>query len=266
MSDSDPSPNPVPAGMIGNESPCRLCGQKRQLVRAHVIPRSFFNKLNDGSGAIRMGTDKPGAYPKRSPIGAYDSSLVCETCEARFSPWDDYANRLLLEPYRDEFYLQANGQKIGYRFEAVDYQKLKLFFVSLLWRASASQHAFYVGVRLEKFEEVARRMIMNNDPGNPETFSVLLSKFEHPTAVVMLNPDFTKFVGVNFYRFYFARYVALIKADRRKLPDAYSGLELAPNRALIVLLRDFRSSKELPVLKKLAHALSANVNETLTRQ
>lgn len=235
---------------------CKLCRQNRKLIDAHIIPRSFFDQLDDDSGPIRIGTGKPGVYPKRSPMGAYDSRLVCESCEALFSPWDDYANRLLLAPYLEAAYLVINGEKIAYRFDSVDYQKLKMFFISLLWRASASKHYFFDGVKLGPFQDLAGQMIVSNDPGDPQTFSVVLSRFEHPTAVVMLNPDLTKFGDVNFYRFYLAGYVALVKVDKRKLPEAFEGLELAPDRSLIVLLRDFRSSKELPVLKKLASAIT----------
>jgi hypothetical protein len=205
---------------------------------------------------MRIGTDKAGAYPKRSPIGAYDRQLVCSFCEARFSPWDDYANRLLLAPYQEESYLIINGERLAYRFEFVDYDKLKMFCISLLWRASVSKHEFFSGVRLGPFQEITREMIMGSAPGDPETFSVVLSRFEHPTAVVMLNPDLAKFDGVNFYRFYLSGYVLLIKVDKREIPDAFRGLELAPDRPLIVLLRDFRGSKELPVLKKLASAIT----------
>ena len=203
-----------------------------------------------------MGTDKQGTYPKRSPIGVYDPRLLCHSCEARFSSWDDYAKRLLLARFQEACYFVINEERIAYKFDAVDYRKLKMFFVSLLWRASASNREFFASVSLGPFQELARQMILTNNPGEPENFAVILSRFEHPTAVVMLNPDSTKFDGVNFCRFYLASYVVLIKVDRRPLPRAFEGLQLAPDRRLLVLLRDFRSSKELPVLKKLAKAVA----------
>lgn len=159
---------------------------------------------------------------------------------------------MLLAPYLETSYLITKSEKIAYKFDSVDYQKLKLFFISLLWRASASEHDCFSDVKLGPFQDVAGEMIMTNDPGDPDVFSVVLSRFQHPTAVVMLNPDLMRFDDVKFYRFYLAAYVVIIKVDKRDIPAAFKGLELAPNRSLIVLLRDFTSSKELPVLKKLA--------------
>jgi hypothetical protein len=234
-----------------------MCGETRPLVRAHVIPRSFFKQLNDGSGPLNMASDKPGTYPRKSPTGAYDNRLVCGECERLFAPWDGYAQRLLFEPYKDSSYIEFNGRKLVYVFQAVDYQKLKLFFVSLLWRASASAEAFYSRIRLGPFEHSAKEMLVENDPRDAETFAVALARFEDPLGRTMLSPDCTKFFNINYCRFYLAGYIAYIKVDQRKSPDFLQDFLLSQGRPLPIVLRDFRSSKELPELKRLAKVVSA---------
>src|SRR5258706_1443213 len=119
---------------MSNVSLCKLCGEQGGLVEAHIIPRSFYEPLKDGSGPLTMGSNRPRFYPKRSSMGAYDKELVCGKCEALFSPWDDYAQRLLLRACEESSLFEANGQPIAYVYPTFDYHRLKLFFVSLLWR------------------------------------------------------------------------------------------------------------------------------------
>ena len=72
----------------------------------------------------------------------------------------------------------------------------------------------------------------------------------------MLGPDRTKFYDINYYRFYFAGYIAYIKVDQRKTPDFYRSHPLCEKRHFPVILRDFRTSKELVALRKLARIVS----------
>ena len=125
---------------------CKFCHQDRKLIKAHVVPRSFF-EINPAE-LPRLATDKDGTFPKRAPTGIYDTQLVCETCERLISPYDDYAQRLLLADREAASQVVYEEQVIAYNYGAYDYQKLKLFFLSLLWRASESSHTFYRRINL----------------------------------------------------------------------------------------------------------------------
>ncbi len=70
---------------------CQYCGETGKLIKAHVIPAAFFRRLRDGQDPPRLLTNKEKEYPKRMPIGVYDSNILCEACESRFGDWDDYA-------------------------------------------------------------------------------------------------------------------------------------------------------------------------------
>ena len=89
-----------------------MCGETHPLIKAHVIPRSFFKQLNDGSGPLKVASNKLGTYPRTSPTGVYDDHLVCETCEKLFASWDDYAQQLLLDPYKDSSYIELEGLRL----------------------------------------------------------------------------------------------------------------------------------------------------------
>jgi hypothetical protein len=80
---------------------CKLCQQEvTALVKAHVIPRSFF-EIDPRLAAPRLITNSKGIYPKKIPVGVYDRTIVCGECEKRFSDCDDYAARLLLRSERE---------------------------------------------------------------------------------------------------------------------------------------------------------------------
>lgn len=236
---------------------CKLCGEERELIDAHIIPRSFYEPLKDGSGPIRIGSNRRGFYPKRSPSGSYDKELVCGKCEALFSPWDDYAQRLLLNPSEEPQVVKADGQPIAYVHQTVDYHKLKLFFVSLLWRVSASKREFFSLIRLGPFEDTAKQMILSNSPKDQDTFGVALAKFEHPLGRVMLDPDRTRYFDISYCRLYLAGYIAYVKVDKRPAPGFLQDFQLAPGRPLVVILRDFKTSNELALLGKLARSIDA---------
>ena len=135
---------------------CKFCRQERKLVEAHVIPRSFFEI--DPANPPRLASNKDGVFPKRSPAGMYDTQLVCEDCERMFSPFDDYAQRLLVANREAAKPIYDGEQPIAYIYEAYDYQKLKLFFLSLLWRASESSHNFYRRIKLGPHERTYSRL------------------------------------------------------------------------------------------------------------
>jgi hypothetical protein len=122
---------------------CKFCHQDRKLVKAHVVPRRFF-EINPAE-LPRLATDKDGTFPKRAPTGIYDMELVCETCERLVSPYDDYAQRLLRTNREAASQVVHEQQVIAYNYSRYDYQKLKVVFLSLLWRASESSTYFTNG-------------------------------------------------------------------------------------------------------------------------
>jgi hypothetical protein len=57
---------------------CKLCKQDPKPVKAHIIPRRFWEP--DPIEPLRMLTNIKGQHMKRSRIGIYDSTIVCEAC------------------------------------------------------------------------------------------------------------------------------------------------------------------------------------------
>jgi hypothetical protein len=234
---------------------CKFCGNESVLVKAHIIPEGFFRRIQQGKEILRLVSNSPGEYTKRAPVGVYDKSIVCKKCEGIWQEWDSYAQKLLAEEPLNGRAIYHNNEKIAFRVDNFDYKKLKLFFISMVWRASISSNRFFSSVSLGKFEDIAKWHIENSDPGSSDDFSVNLAKFDHPLSKSTLNPHGDKISDVNYVRFYLADYIAYIKVDNKPAPTPFSKLAITENAPLYIICRDFTKSKELALMKKMVRAL-----------
>jgi hypothetical protein len=232
---------------------CRLCQQEKRLIRAHVIPRSFYPIEPTNKQPVRLITNAEGRYGRTIPIGVYDDGILCEGCERLFSPWDDYATETFRHKWGEFQRINCEGVEI-LRRESYSYTKLKMFFLSVLWRAGVSSDDVFSRVDLGPYEADLRRSIRAGDAGDPDYFGVVLQAFTDTTDVPFLNPEATRFCGVNFYCIYLSHVVAFIKVDARPLPDMFDEVALAKDRQLIVFSKPFRGSKERAVMRAIALA------------
>lgn len=229
---------------------CKFCGNETTLIKAHIIPAGLFRRLQISKESLEMMTNKAGEYSKRTPIGVYDKTIVCSSCESIWQEWDSYAQQLLADEPLNGLARYHGSKKICYVVNNFEYKKLKLFFISMVWRASVSSHPFFSKVSLGQFEDIAKQHIKNCDPGCSEDFSVTLAKFDHPLAKPILDPHDENILDVNYVRFYLAGYIAYIKVDNKPAPMLFSKCAIAENRPLYIVCRDFTKSKELDLIKK----------------
>ncbi len=233
-------------------STCKLClADNVEMAKAHVIPKSLYgDALKDPSGPAKIITNTPGQHPRRTPAGVYDTDIVCRDCEKRFGPWDDYVNKLLMQTAPDEL-IEHEGELGAYVYYNPIYPLLKLFFISLLWRAHHATHVLFAGVRVgRKFESRLREMILTSNPGRPEEFSVVLARFDDELANGFLHPFHERYDGVGVYRFFSSQHVAYIKVTNRDTAKDFKKIILSPGRHLQLIARDFRSSKELVAMRE----------------
>lgn len=234
---------------------CRLCLTEQRPIDAHIIPAGFYRALRDDSGRpLELRSNIPGEPPSRAPIGAYDATILCAACDNRFSPWDQHAQDVMLRDFSESTAIGDDaGSVIGWTIPTFDYKLLKLFFVSLLWKASVSTHKFFGSIDPRPFNETMRGMILAEDPGDPETFSVALGRFADPRYRAILNPHPQRFTGdsTNFVWFYLGAFVACLKVDRRPTPDPFASLMMRPGSPIVVIHRS-RKGKDARVMLDIA--------------
>lgn len=153
---------------------CKLTRDVGPAIKAHIVPRSFYFFDDDPQEPIRLlrGGDSPSV--ERRPIGEYDMNLVTLKGEDYFRDWDSYAADLFVNDVVPLWCLSKCH--LFQEFRSIDYTTTKLFFMSVLWRAAASEREFYSAVKLGSHEERLRQHILRRDPGGVEDFSVLIAR------------------------------------------------------------------------------------------
>lgn len=228
---------------------CKLCGEDKKLIKAHIIPAGFFRPLRIGKSAPEIHSNTNGVYPQKSPIGVYDKDILCEKCDRYLGLWDDYAHKILIQDFSEQLAVYKRNNKVAYKIDNYDYKKLKMFFLSVLWRASISSQEFYKKINIGPHEQRLKEMIINDNPGEPYDYSITLAKFSNPNFKVMLDPHNTRFNSVNYCQFYITGFVFYIKTDKKNPPEFLKRLCLNKSGHLWIILRDLNGSNDGKIMQ-----------------
>lgn len=224
---------------------CAFCGQNSKLVESHVIPKGLYWGLQ---GCLHKApilvSPFENEFQKDRPIGFYDYFL-CHVHEKQFNDWDTYAIKLL----RDTTPKTISG---GWLFEGADYKLIKLFFISLLWRAHVTKNIFFERVSLGPHADRLKELIAHGDPSTPEEYSVILWRSEELLAKVIIAPYHEKYAGVSFIRFYLPGYMALIKVDNNPLSQEFKPNALGKSNTWFVALKKYVGESEERVMMDVA--------------
>ncbi len=193
------------------EGICAFCGNPRKLCESHIQPRWLYKDRDTGSGFFLISESDP--FRKAAPIGPYEY-LLCTACEEHMGKYDTYSAGFFRGA--DKWQVEApHGMKIRV-VPAYDYKLLKLFMMSVLWRAAAASHPFYSSATLEPpVMELLHQMIEANDPGNEADFSVSISmrtKFHGLERIGGGPKPSTRKEGNRWYRFDLNEFACDIKA------------------------------------------------------
>ena len=234
---------------------CKLTGKSGRAVKAHIVPKAFYELPPQTEGFIQLWTNSPGKFPKKVPIGIYDDAIVTSEGESRFGPWDDYACEVLLNRFKEFTPLYKKHRLACWQLEDVEYARLKLFGLSVLWRAHASTQPAFQRVKLGEHESIIRDLLLRAQPAKAEEYSVCFARWvDEDFGPVFMDPIRERYDGVNFYRVYCGRYVVYVKVDRRDTGPTLREFQVAPTQPLLVAARNLRGSKEWPVLAKIAQS------------
>lgn len=238
---------------MGNEIRCKLTGIIGPSVRAHIIPKSFYAIDHTEKIPLKIITNSDDGFNGKSFVGIYDKEILTRKGEQTFSEWDSYAYDLLVRDYSDFRIRHHRGEPVLIEQQSYSYQKLKLFFLSVLWRAAVSTQRFFSKVSLGPHEKTLQDMILDKNPGDADDFAVTVARFVDldSARTVMLDPFAERYSGVNYYRLYLGTYVASIKVDRRPTPNDLRPSILAPSSPLRIVARQFEHSKEKAVMQML---------------
>ena len=227
-------------------------------MKSHAIPEAFFRQLRDGPHAPILVSNVANTWPARAPIGVYDNDVLCDGCEPKFGPSDAYGAEVLINRLDELFQpVVADGRIVAYFGQGVDQLRLKLFFLSVLWRAAISKHGFYDRMKLGPHLDRIRAVLDSPHNIHPDEYSGLMSRWiaspnKEAFADGLMSPILEKWHGINAVRMYFGKVVAYIKVDKRPFPEHIRGFVLGAHTSAVQIAREFDSSKDFAAMMNVA--------------
>jgi hypothetical protein len=206
---------------------CKWCGQPKPLIKAHIVPRNFFELILGNSPEkytvlVRTNTKRSRTFLQ---AGIYDTSILCADCDGRFSELDEYGWKILGKPFKGQIITDpVTGIELAIEVSRVDTDKLRRFILSVLWRSSASSLDVYSNVSLgPKFEKKIQARIFDPKPLSYDEYSTCFFAIEEPSykelSKAMFPPYRAKLDGLNWQILYFPGLKVLVKVDSRKAKD-----------------------------------------------
>ena len=150
---------------------CKLCRKPGDIYRSHIIPEwgyegvyddrhrfVGFDLLNQKKGKIRQKGER--------------EKLLCQKCETVFSVWEEYGKGVW-DLNTGQWEVLAEGGLWG---RGLDYRRLKLFLLSVLWRADVAKGDIGDNVSLGPHSEKIRLMLLDHDPQEPLLYPCMMMR------------------------------------------------------------------------------------------
>lgn len=229
---------------------CKLCLQDRKLRNSHVIPEFFYKPGYDEKHRINVLSTIPTEKNQYAQKGIREK-LLCDNCEQIFSPWEKYVREVFYGGVEKRIYHDREKVILQY----LDYTSFKLFQLSVLWRSSVASVKFFSRINLGPHEEKIRRMLLNNDPGEPYRYGcilIMITDESKPIDSLILQPESLKYEGHRIYRFIFGSMMWLYLVSNHT--DQFPYKEMFINRAGDVIIYK-RSMERIEFIRGFAKEL-----------
>lgn len=158
--------------LVTGPARCALCLEVATLCRSHIIPEFLYSSVYYGPNhRYEQLSTIPGTKKIHRQTGIFEH-LLCGTCEGRFGKWESYAAQVVNGGSLELEYREIPG---GSSIRPVDYRTLKLFGLSMLWRAGVTTRPEFKHVALGPHAERLRLMLLRDEPGAYWEYGFLLN-------------------------------------------------------------------------------------------
>lgn len=187
---------------------CALCRKPRELRQSHIITEYIHAPLYDGKHrTLAFKVDAKGVDLLQKGLR---EPLLCGPCENDVlnklyenpskASWNHLAGWSVSSKIEEEVMTTAQGNRI-LRLKGLDYATLKLFVLSLLWRAAVSSLAEYYAVELgAKHAERLRTMLIEQNAGALTDYPFLAFKLKGSVRVMGIPEEVRRWSGHRCYR------------------------------------------------------------------
>ena len=239
---------------------CSLCKQTAKLCESHIIPEFVYVPLYDENHRMLTKSVNPMIHTKRPRKGIWEH-LLCRSCEVRLSDYESEAKKLWDGAKGLTCEIGGNTNEL-FTIKGFDYKKLKLFQISILWRASVTNNEFFNKVKLGEHEETLRAMLCSENAGKAGDYGCLLFALEKDGKLannILFNPTANRIKdGAYSHRTYNFVFGGLrwdfVVSSHQKVSHKLSSCFLQDDGTLYSLKKPFYESKPLmDALAKVVH-------------
>ncbi len=218
---------------------CALCKQDSTLRNSHILPEWVYKPLYGEKRRLEVLSIAPSGRNELKQKGLREK-LLCDRCEQKISVWEGYARSVFVAP-KAPLDVERKGHML--RIGGLDYSSLKLFELSILWRAGVSRLPFFTKVQLGgRHEEALRLRLLNSDPGNPADYGAVMFglKIGDRSEVlhVIAEPQVLRNNGIRTYKFIFCGFLWLFHVSSDVLPTTLNACFLQENGTRVIMVQD----------------------------
>lgn len=187
---------------------CKFCGQEKELIASHIVPKVLYQLEKYGSV---VDVDVKNTRIKKDPKhqNGVKEALLCKECDTELGYFDGYVNKVLnIEvPKIDKNKTFYDTPCICLPADKYNLDRLRRFFISLLWRSSICSRPISLG----KYQDIALKILKNEIPDNTDLFLPLIYRRVGRGHVNNMTGIFgTKYLGKRAFIFRFPGYEVMI--------------------------------------------------------
>lgn len=235
---------------------CKLCRKDKKLIDAHIVPKALIREVLPPDKKALLVIEKGLHYTPRSWTGEYDSEILCASCDAYLGTFEQIGIETLRSIKSCETIVSSVNEQVKvYKLVNFDYVRFKLFFLTLLWKASVSKKSSFEVVSLGLYEEAVRQMLLNKDFGGNHDFSLFITVYRpsrlkeyqdvwHILHKSVMSPSKARIEGVTYYEFPVLEYSVYIKVSNQPIPKLFLPVSLMKNQPLHIFEREFDGSRK----------------------
>lgn len=239
---------------------CSLCTKDKKLIKAHIIPDFMYNGMKDDQNVFHSYKDIPNKFhPARIQTGEFDKEILCDDCDNGIlgGKYERYAKSIFFNGmFNLELYsiFKAKDQRSFLIIPGIDYSKMKLFLLSILWRASITKRPFFKEVDLgHKHEKRIRQILYKGIIPDELEYPILATSFSQkagPWKQVIASPLKIKLAN-NLRGYHFPlrglNFLILVNSIEHPLPVSITESVLNKNGELTVFIH--KNKQDYKILK-----------------
>jgi|GEM_PF-1397268 len=239
----------------GSSAPgvCRECG-KTPTIAAHIVPKAFARTIRgDTPHNIHIKVSE-NITRLTTQLGAYDSNILCASCDGRLGLYDEYAIKFI----REYKIIARNSGADFFTLDNIDCDIFSKFILSLLWRASISNHRDFSHIKIGKYEKEIQDILFDRTPlRDLEAFDLMMMRFKSEKLDVegMYSvPERGRFEGLNIWGFIIGGFRIMAKLDNKRLPELFRPLSINKSLVMCGFIGKFEDSIEFRHIVKFSHS------------